>query len=105
VNIFLDTSVILAACGSRAGASRAIFNAAVDHGWSLLTSDYVLSEVAVNLPALPSDADVQWVHLRRNLAKVPDVLTFEWATVFAPCKDRPLYRRRLGRRAAHVGPA
>jgi len=49
VNLFLDTSVVLAACGSLTGASRAIFDAAADHGWSLLTSDYVLSEVRINV--------------------------------------------------------
>jgi predicted nucleic acid-binding protein len=59
VNVFLDTSVILAACGSPAGASRVVFNAGADHGWTLLTSDYVLNEVAVNLPALPGDAKAQ----------------------------------------------
>lgn len=86
----LDTSVILAACGSPAGASRAVFDSAADHGWNLLTSDYVLSEVATNLPALPNDTPVHWAQLRAKLAKVPDVLTFEWTSVFVPAKDRPI---------------
>lgn len=90
MNLFLDTSVVLSACGSSAGASRAVFDRAIDQGWSLLTSNYVLSEVAVNLPLLPSDAATQWARLRAALAKVPDVLTFEWATVFTPAKDRPI---------------
>lgn len=89
MNLFLDTSVVLAACGSSAGASRSVFDRAIDQGWSLLTSNYVLSE-AVNLPLLPSDAAAQWARLRAALAKVPDVLTFEWATVFTPAKDRPI---------------
>ena len=46
--------------------------------------------MAVNLPLLPSDAAAQWARLRAALAKVPDVLTFEWATVFTPAKDRPI---------------
>ena len=90
MNLFLDTSVVLSACGSSAGASRAVFDRAIDQGWSLLTSNYVLSEVAVNLTLLPSDAAAQWARLRAALAKVPDVLTFEWATVFTPAKDRPI---------------
>lgn len=90
MNLFLDTSVVLATCGSLTGASRAIFDAAFDHGWSLLTSAYVLSEVAINLPALPNDATAHWAQLRAKLAKVPDVLTFEWVSAFVPAKDRPI---------------
>jgi hypothetical protein len=56
----------------------------------LTTSDYVLSEVAINLAALPSDAAGEWAQVRVKLARVADVLTSEWATVFAPTKDRPI---------------
>lgn len=90
MNLFLDTSVILAACGSLTGASRFVFDAATTHGWSLLTSDYVLEEVAVNLPVLPEDATTHWAQLRGGLDEVPDIVTFEWATLFLPAKDRPI---------------
>ena len=53
VNLFLDSSVVLAACGSATGASRAIFDATGVQAWTLETSRYVLNEVAVNLPTLP----------------------------------------------------
>lgn len=67
MNLFLDTSVVLAACGSLTGASRAIFDVTFDHGWSLLTSAYVLSEVAINLPALPNDARAHYSRLLHDL--------------------------------------
>ena len=90
MNLFLDTSVILAACGSPNGASRFVFDAAAANDWRLLTSEYVLQEVAVNLPLLREDAAREWTHLRGNLEEVPDIVTFEWATVFTPAKDRPI---------------
>jgi len=90
VNVFLDSSVLLAACGSAAGASRSVIDAASAQGWSLLTSSYVLAEVETNLAALPAGSSDSWALLRAKLEAVPDVLTFEWPTVFAPARDRPI---------------
>jgi len=90
VNIFLDSSVLLAACGSAVGASRAVIDAAAGQGWSLLTSGYVTAEVEANLAALPAGASDNWAQIRTKLETVPDVLTFEWPAVFAPARDRPI---------------
>jgi len=90
VNVFLDSSVLLAACGSAAGASRAVIDAAAAQGWSLLTSSYVLAEVEANLAALPAGSSDNWAQIRTKLEAVPDVLTFEWPAVFAPARDRPI---------------
>ena len=90
MNIFLDSSVLLAACGSAAGASRAVIDAAAGQGWSLLTSSYVLAEVEANLAALPAGASDNWALVRIKLETVPDVLTFDWPAVFAPARDRPI---------------
>ena len=90
MNVFLDSSVLLAACGSAAGASRVVIDAASAQGWSLLTSSYVLAEVETNLAALPAGSSDSWALLRAKLEAVPDVLTFEWPTVFAPARDRPI---------------
>jgi len=90
VNIFLDSSVLLAACGSAAGASRAVIDAAAGQGWSLLTSAYVSAEVEANLAGLPAGALDSWTQIRAQLESVPDVLTFEWPAVFAPARDRPI---------------
>jgi hypothetical protein len=37
---FLDTSVLLAACGSLTGASLEIFRRASDNGWILVATQY-----------------------------------------------------------------
>ena len=90
MNLFLDTSVVLAACGRPAGASHFIFDTAGTQGWRLQTSAYVWSEVDHNLPALAASARQEWLTLRSRLQPVPDIVSFEWATIFAPAKDRPI---------------
>jgi predicted nucleic acid-binding protein len=90
VRLFLDTSVLLAACGSDRGASREVFGRAVECDWILLASPYVVEEVFANLPSLPSAATANWARLRPELALMDDVLTLDRAAVFEPAKDRPI---------------
>jgi predicted nucleic acid-binding protein len=90
VTLFLDTSVLLAACGSRKGASREIFRLAVKQGWTLVTVPYVLEEVARNLKNLPSNASADWMRLRRQLRIEENVLSLDRPTIFTPGKDRPI---------------
>jgi len=90
VNLFLDSSVVLAACGSANGASRALFPLARRNPWMLLTSSYVLAEVDRNLRFLPPEAIADWRLLRTELRVVRDVLSPDRPVVFAASKDRPI---------------
>jgi hypothetical protein len=90
VRLFLDSSVLLAACGTDRGASREVFRRATECDWILLTSSYVVEEVLANLPDLPAMATADWAQLRPNLALMVDVLTLDRAAVFEPTKDRPI---------------
>jgi hypothetical protein len=90
VNLFLDSSVLLAACGSATGASRAVFHLASLNGWTLLASRYVLSEVDGHLSLLPAAATTNWQHLRPQLRVVSDVLSLDRPVVFPASKDRPI---------------
>jgi hypothetical protein len=90
MKLFLDASVLLAACGSDRGASREIFRRAAESEWKLLTSTYVIQEVEANLADLPSTAAGDWSGLKPALEWVPDVLTLDRPVVFAPAKDRPV---------------
>ena len=90
MTVFLDTSVLLAACGSRKGASREIFRRAPKQPWTLVTIPYVLEEVARNLKNLPPEATADWVRLRRQLTIEDNVLSLDRPTIFAPAKDRPI---------------
>jgi hypothetical protein len=90
VRLFLDTSVLLAASGSSSGASREIFRRAPECGWFLIATPYVLEEVLVNLPHLPTQATADWARLRPGLVILDDVLTLDKPAVFEPAKDRPI---------------
>jgi predicted nucleic acid-binding protein len=90
VTLFLDSSVLLAACGSRKGASREIFRRAPEQQWTLLTIPYVLEEVARNLKNLSPEASGDWLHLRQQLTIEDNVLSLDRPTIFAPAKDRPI---------------
>jgi predicted nucleic acid-binding protein len=90
VRLFLDTSVLLAACGSARGASRALFHLAPQTGWNLLTSPYAVGEVVRNLPKFPGAATGIWVGLRRQLTLVDDVVALNRPAVFSVSKDRPI---------------
>lgn len=90
MKLFLDSSVLLAACGSDRGASREILRRAAECGWTLFTSPYVVEEVLANLPNLPAAAARVWTDIRSDLALVDDVLTLDRAAVFEPAKDRPI---------------
>jgi predicted nucleic acid-binding protein len=66
MKLFLDTSVLLAACASGAGASREIFRRAATNDWILIATPYGLSEVETNLPLLPPIATTQWPQIRSS---------------------------------------
>ena len=67
MRLFLDTSVLLAASGSAAGASREIFRRAAANGWLLVSSPYVIEEGLRNLPTFPPLASAEWARLRPEL--------------------------------------
>lgn len=91
MRLFLDSSVVLAACGRPTGASRYVFHLAPRMGWSLLTSAYVVKEVEKNLSLrLPASAMSEWQLLNPMLQRVADVVTFSWPTVMDAAKDRPV---------------
>lgn len=91
MNLFLDSSVILAACGRPSGASRYVFVRAAELGWHLLTSTYVVIEVERNLQLrMPATALSEWQQLAPRLERVADIVTFQWPALFDAAKDRPI---------------
>ncbi len=91
MKLFLDASVLLAACGRAAGGSRAVCDLAAAQGWRLLASDYVVREVEKNVrQRLPAAAQNEWQRLKPSLEVMTDVLTFDWPVVFPASKDRPV---------------
>ena len=90
MRVFLDSSVILAACGRDSGASRRIFDIHRNEGWSLLAGAFVMGEVRINIGALGKQAVSDWRRLETDLQLVRDQFVVNWPVVFAPAKDRPV---------------
>lgn len=90
MRIFLDTSVLLAACRSKFGASRAILDIAAKQGWKLTASLWVRNEVEKNLSKFPFESTATWVGLRSRISLVDDVVSIDRALVFPASKDRPV---------------
>ena len=91
MKLFLDASVLLAACGRTAGGSHAVCDLAAAQGWRLLASNYVMHEVEKNVRLrMTAPAQAEWQRLKPRLEVVPDVVTFDWPVVFPAAKDRPV---------------
>ena len=90
MRVFLDASVILAACGRDSGASRRIFDIHKHEGWAILASGYVMGEVRANIESLGKQAVRDWRRLESDLRLVRDQFVVNWPVVFAPAKDRPI---------------
>lgn len=90
MRIFLDTSVLLAACRSKSGASRAVLDIAANQGWKLIASPWVRNEVEKNLSKFPFESTATWVGLRSRISLVDDVVSIDQALVFPATKDRPI---------------
>ena len=90
MNLFLDSSVAVAASLSATGASREVFNHAAQEGWRLFVSPWVLREVRDNLSNKPPEAARAWVSLRAKATVEADELTFDWPIVFEASKDKPV---------------
>lgn len=90
MRLFLDTSVILAACGSATGASRLILEFAGVNGWTMLSSRYGLAEVVRNLADFGQAAIAAWPRIQSRLDLTDDVLVIDRPAVFTVGKDRPI---------------
>lgn len=90
MRIFVDSCVALAACLSKTGASRLIFEIAATQGWELVVSRWVLREMRENLADLPLSATRVWLDLKNQLLVEDDELTFDWPLLFHVTKDKPV---------------
>ena len=90
MRVFLDSSVLLAACASSRGASRELFRQARARRVTLVTSPWCLAEVARNLPALGRGAGAAWRRLQGGLRVAPTRIVVDRPLVFGAHKDRPV---------------
>lgn len=91
MKLFLDTTVLLAACGSSQGSSHAIiFEYASWNKWKLISSPYCFAEVQKNLTKLPQKTWPQWQKIQPLLISAPDVVTLNKPSLLSAGKDKPI---------------
>ncbi|MDA0294121.1 MAG: PIN domain-containing protein [Verrucomicrobia bacterium] len=90
MRVFLDSSVVLSACGSKKSLSRLITLIANERGWHLVSSAYCRAEVARNVGKFGDEATADWTTLRTKLEWVPDALTSKRPLLLTASKDKPV---------------
>ncbi len=101
MRLFLDTSVLLAACGSSKGASRFLITGAHAHGWELISSDYCEEETRRNLTKVRRSASAAWKNeVAPRVRFVRATLALDKPLVFPKAKDRPVVITALAARCA-----
>lgn len=89
MRLFLDSSVLLAACGSPRGASRALVKASREPV-VLITSEWCLAEVERNLPGLGAGARRAWRRILPKLRVVRTEVVLDRPLAFGIAKDKPV---------------
>ncbi|HKK19372.1 MAG TPA: PIN domain-containing protein [Opitutales bacterium] len=91
MDLFLDTSVLLSACGSSKGASRYIIESAAEQHWQLKSAHYCREETLRNLKKLGAGAEAFFSKsLDRKIDWQLNALTTDDIIVFEKAKDRPV---------------
>jgi predicted nucleic acid-binding protein len=87
----MDSSVLLAAAGSAAGASRLLITAAKAEGWDLVTSDYCLRETEHNVSKLGASGLRTWSTIVRPTLTIHGThLVLDRPLLYRAVKDRPV---------------
>lgn len=90
MRVFLDSSVILSACGSEKSLSRLVALLAKERGWELVSSAYCRVETSRNVGKFGAEAIAHWTALRTSLTWVPDALTSKRPLLLTASKDKPV---------------
>jgi predicted nucleic acid-binding protein len=90
VKVFLDSSVILSACGSGRSLSRLITILAVEREWSLVSAAYCRAETVKNLAKFEPPASAHWQNLQARIEWVPNALTTKRPLLLTASKDKPV---------------
>jgi hypothetical protein len=90
VRVFLDSSVILSACGSERSLSRLITVLAVERSWNLVSAAYCRAETVKNLAKFAPQATAHWQNLQTRIEWVPNALTTKRPLLLAASKDKPV---------------
>ena len=90
MRVFLDSSVILSACGSERSLSRLITVLAAERGWDLVSAAYCRAETIKNLAKFPQQASAHWQDLQARIEWVPNAFTTKHPLLLTASKDKPV---------------
>lgn len=90
MRIFLDSSVLLSACGSGKSLSRLITEIAPDHGWHLVSASYCRAETGKNIRKLGAKVALTWPDMQSKVEWVPNALTNRKPLLLTASKDKPV---------------
>ena len=90
MRVFLDSSVIISACGSAKSLSRLVCQIRAKHSWEIVSSAYCRAEVSRNIVKFGAPANDSWARLHDDLVWVPNALTSERPLLLTAGKDKPV---------------
>lgn len=99
MRIFLDSSVLLSACGSEKSLSRLITEIAADRGWHLISASYCRAETSKNIGKLGAEAALRWPDMQSKVEWVPNALTSRKPLLLIASKDKPVLISALAARS------
>lgn len=98
MRLFLDTSVILSACGSQRSLSRLLVTLSPERGWTLVSAFYCRAETIRNLGKFPPAALQAWLKLHPAIEWAPTALTTRNPLLPIASKDKPVLLSALAAR-------
>ena len=90
MRIFLDSSVLLSACGSEKSLSRLITEIAPNRDWRLISASYCRAETSKNIGKLGTEATLSWPDMQTKFEWVPNALTSRKPLLLTASKDKPV---------------
>lgn len=100
MRLFLDSSVLLSACGSEKSLSRLITEIAPTRGWCLISASYCHAETSKNIGKLGEHAALKWPDMQSRVEWVPNALTRRKPLLLTSSKDKPVLISALAAKCA-----
>ena len=98
MRVFLDSSLLLSACGSEKSLSRLITELSAEQGWQMVSAVYCRAETAKNIRKLGSAASERWPEFQTKVVWVPNALTTKKPLLLSASKDKPVLISALAAR-------
>lgn len=98
MKVFLDSSVLLSACGSERSLSRLITEIAGERKWNLVSSAYCRAETSKNQSKFGPATGGNWKSLQQKVEWVPNALTTRRPLLLTASKDKPVLISALAAR-------